>query len=120
MTPSQANGPPLETLVAFKHHAQDKSLANGADLISSTRVVSSPSFQVFKDFFPECGWLGTWDPKPPKATAKPCSRHILGIYSGVQSHPKATPKPPQSHPKATPKPPQSHPKATLMRPSNHP
>src|ERR1019366_7320970 len=31
--------------------------------------------------------------KPPKATAKPYSRHILGIYSGVQSHTKATPKP---------------------------
>src|ERR1039458_8308445 len=27
--------------------------------------------------------------KPPKATAKPYSRHILGIYSGVQSHLKA-------------------------------
>src|ERR1035441_5313059 len=36
-----------------------------------------------------------------KATAKPYSRHILGIYSGVQSHPKATLKPPQSHLKAT-------------------
>src|ERR1017187_10220265 len=49
--------------------------------------------------------------KPPKATAKPYSRHILGIYSRVQSHPKATPRPHQSHTKATPKPPQSHPKA---------
>src|ERR1017187_6265005 len=57
----------------------------------------------------------SWDPKPPKATAKPYSRHILGIYSGVQSRPKATPRPhqslligtalrPQSHLKATPKP----------------
>src|ERR1039458_4413710 len=65
--------------------------------------------------------------KPPKATAKPYSRHILGIYSGVQSHPKATskptdsqpigpPKPPQSHPKATPKPHQSHTKATPKPP----
>src|ERR1035437_3304931 len=46
--------------------------------------------------------------KPPqshrKATAKPYCRHILGIDSGVQSHPKATPKPHQSHTKATPKP----------------
>ena len=42
--------------------------------------------------------------KPPKATAKPYSRHILGIDSGVQSHPKATPKPHQSHTKATLKP----------------
>ena len=61
--------------------------------------------------------------KPPKATAKPYSRHILGIYSGVQSHPKATPKPtarqpignpvrPQSHLKATPKPPSCDPQAT--------
>src|ERR1035438_6166174 len=38
----------------------------------------------------------SWDPKPPKATAKPYSRHILGIYSGVQSHPQATPKLPSS------------------------
>jgi hypothetical protein len=28
--------------------------------------------------------------KPPKATTKPYTRHILGIYSGVQSHLKAT------------------------------
>src|ERR1035438_7072211 len=53
----------------------------------------------------------SWDPKPPKATAKPYSRHILGIYSGVQSHPKATPRPTDSQPIGTPKPPQSHPKA---------
>ena len=46
--------------------------------------------------------------KPPKATAKPYCRHILSIDSGVQSQPKATPKPPQSHPHATLKPPQSH------------
>src|ERR1019366_4692586 len=45
--------------------------------------------------------------KPPKATPKPYSRHILGIDSGVQSHLKATPKPPQGHTKATPKPHQS-------------
>src|ERR1035437_3668748 len=51
-------------------------------------------------------------PKPPKATTKPYSRHILGIDSGVQSHPKATLKPPQSATKATPKPHQSHTKAT--------
>src|ERR1017187_7070882 len=31
--------------------------------------------------------------KPPKATAKPYTRHILGIDSGHQSHTKATPKP---------------------------
>src|ERR1039458_5091937 len=43
--------------------------------------------------------------KPPKATSKPYTRHLLGIYSGVQSHPKATPKPHQGHTKATPKPP---------------
>src|ERR1035441_667101 len=43
-------------------------------------------------------------PKPPKATTKPYTRHILGIDSGVQSHPKATPRIPQGHPKATPKP----------------
>src|ERR1017187_8931606 len=38
--------------------------------------------------------------EPPKATAKPYSRHILGIDSGVQSHTKAIPKPYQSHTKA--------------------
>src|ERR1035441_5175527 len=50
--------------------------------------------------------------KPPKATTKPYSRHILGIDSGVQSHPKATLKPPQGATKATPMRPQSHLKAT--------
>src|ERR1035441_1439679 len=50
--------------------------------------------------------------KPPKATAKPYTRHIVGIYSGVQSHPKATSKPTDSQPIGTPEPPQSHPKAT--------
>jgi hypothetical protein len=30
--------------------------------------------------------------KPPKATTEPYTRHRLGIDSGVQSHPKATPK----------------------------
>src|ERR1017187_8854942 len=57
--------------------------------------------------------------KPPKATAKPDSRHILGIDSGVQSHTKATPRLHQGSTKATLQPPQSHPKATLMRPSSH-
>src|ERR1022692_3587232 len=42
--------------------------------------------------------------KPPKATAKPYTRHILGIDSGLQSHLKATLRPPHSHTKATPKP----------------
>src|ERR1019366_8735080 len=50
--------------------------------------------------------------KPPKATPRPYTRHILGIDSGVQSHPKATPKPHQSHTKATPRPHQGHTKAT--------
>src|ERR1035438_8797722 len=45
--------------------------------------------------------------KPPKATAKPYTRHILGIDSGLQSHLKATLRPPHSHTKATPKPYQS-------------
>src|ERR1017187_9419300 len=80
-------------------------------------------------------------PKPPKATPKPPQGHILGIDSGVQSHPKATPrlhqgstkappKPPQGSTKATLKPPQSllianrlgpqsHPKATLKPPQSH-
>jgi hypothetical protein len=60
-----------------------------------------------------------WPSKPPKATLKPYSRHILGIDSGVQSHPKATPRLHQGSTKATLQPPQSHPKATLMRPSSH-
>src|ERR1017187_2727563 len=51
--------------------------------------------------------------KPPKATAKPYTRHILGIDSGLQSHTKATPRPHQGHTKATPKPHQSHTKDTL-------
>src|ERR1035438_6418289 len=62
-----------------------------------------------------CPRQGTVAPrtlKPPKATAKPYSRHILGIYSGVQSHPKATLKPPYSHPTATPRLPPCDPNAT--------
>src|ERR1019366_6281611 len=50
--------------------------------------------------------------KPPKATPKPYTRHILGIDSGVQSHPKATLKPTDSQPIGTPKPHQCDPKAT--------
>ena len=57
--------------------------------------------------------------KPPQATPKPYTRHILGINSGVQSYPKATLKPHQSHLKATLKPPSSHPQATLKPPSSH-
>jgi hypothetical protein len=60
--------------------------------------------------------------KPPKATARPYTRHILGIdsglqsphkaiYYGVQRHLKATPKPPQGYPKAPTRLPQSLPKA---------
>src|ERR1019366_10396352 len=50
--------------------------------------------------------------EPPKATPKPYTRHILGIDSGVQSHPKAPPRLHQGSTKAPPKPHQSHPKAT--------
>jgi hypothetical protein len=39
--------------------------------------------------------------KPPKATTRPYTRHILGIDSGVQSHLKATPKRHQGATKAT-------------------
>src|ERR1039457_3436273 len=60
---------------------------------------------------PRQGTLAQRTLKPPKATAKPYSRHILGIYSGVQSHPTATLQPPQGHLKATPKRHQSHTKA---------
>src|ERR1017187_10561344 len=58
--------------------------------------------------------------KPPKATAKPYSRHILGIDSGVQSHPKATLKRHQSATKAPPRRHQSHPKATSKPPPGDP
>src|ERR1035441_556834 len=47
--------------------------------------------------------------KPPKATAKPYSRHILGSTKPHQSLTKATPKPHSCDPQATPKPPQSQP-----------
>src|ERR1017187_7988397 len=57
--------------------------------------------------------------KPPKATAKPYTRHILGIDSGLQSHTKATPRPHQSHTKATPKPHQGHTKATPRPHQSH-
>jgi hypothetical protein len=40
--------------------------------------------------------------KPPKAISMRHQSHILGIYSGVQGHLKATSKPPQGYPKATP------------------
>src|ERR1019366_4300729 len=50
--------------------------------------------------------------KPPKATAKPYSRHILGIDSGVHSHTTATPQPHHSHTTATPQPHHSHTTAT--------
>src|ERR1035437_8064281 len=50
--------------------------------------------------------------KQPKSTAKPYCRHILGIDSGVQSQPKATPKPHQSLPHAPLKPPPCDPQAT--------
>ena len=82
----------------------------------------------------ECRKAGQSHPKPPqshilgiysgvqrhlKATSKPPQSHLLGNQLGTQSHPKATPKPPQSHPKATLKPPQSHPKATPKPPQSH-
>src|ERR1017187_9620616 len=57
--------------------------------------------------------------KPPKATTKPYTRHILGIDSGVQSHLKATPKPIDSQPIETPKPHQCDPKATSKPPQSH-
>jgi hypothetical protein len=61
---------------------------------------------------------------------KPYTRHVLGIYSGVQRHPKAIIKPHQGQllgnqlgtncdPKATLKRHQSHTNATPMRPQSH-
>ena len=58
--------------------------------------------------------------KPPKATSKPYSRHILGIDSGVQSHTKGTSKPTDSQPIGTPKPHQCDPKATPRLHQSHP
>src|ERR1035438_10317208 len=54
--------------------------------------------------------------KPPQATPKPYTRHILGIDSGVQSHTKATLRLHQGYTKATPRLPQGYPKATLFVP----
>src|ERR1039457_6059006 len=47
-----------------------------------------------------------------KAAPRPYERHLIGNPKPHQSHLKATPKPHQSHTKATPKPHQSHTKAT--------
>jgi hypothetical protein len=47
------------------------------------------------------GLSRSWPSKPPKATTKPYTRHILGIDSGVQSHPKATLMRPSCDPHAT-------------------
>src|ERR1035441_5347082 len=58
--------------------------------------------------------------KPLKATSKPPQRHILGIDSGIQSHPKAPPKPPQGYPKATPRLHQGSTKATPRLHQGHP
>src|ERR1019366_4242430 len=58
--------------------------------------------------------------KPPKATPRPPQGHILGIDSGVQSHPKAPPRLPQGSPKATPRLPQGYPKATPRLPQGYP
>src|ERR1019366_5455224 len=66
------------------------------------------------------GLSRSWPSKPPKATTRPYSRHILGIYSGVQSHLKATPRPPQSQLLGSTEPPQSHPKATPRLPQGYP
>src|ERR1017187_671669 len=54
--------------------------------------------------------------KPPKATTRPPQGHILGIDSGVQSHPKATPRLHQGSTKATPRPHQGHTEATPKPP----
>src|ERR1019366_3504840 len=51
---------------------------------------------------------------------EPYTRHILGIDSGVQSHPKATPRLPQGYPKAPPKPHQCDPHATPKPHQSHP
>jgi len=50
-----------------------------------------------------------WTAKPPKATLRPPSSHLLG--RGLR---------PSSHPEATLKPSSSHPQATFMRPSCDP
>src|ERR1039458_9180021 len=57
--------------------------------------------------------------KPPKATAKPYTRHRLRTTKPHQGHTKATPKPHQSHTKATPRPHQGHTKATPKPHQSH-
>ena len=52
----------------------------------------------------------------PKATPKPPQSQLIVNRLRPQSHPKATLKPPQSHSKATPKPPQSQ----IVRPFQNP
>src|ERR1035441_9864491 len=54
----------------------------------------------------------------PKATPRPPQGHILGIDSGVQSHLKATPRLPQGYPKATPSLPQGSNKAPTRPPQS--
>src|ERR1035441_7479296 len=95
-----------------------------ADRKMEDRNISVPDLSVssFQEMYqtrisPAEGRMQQARAKPPKATAKPYTRHILGIYSGVQSHTKATSKPTDSQPIGTPKPPPCDPKATFMRPS---
>src|ERR1035438_8058857 len=57
--------------------------------------------------------------KPPKATTRPPQGHILGMDSGVQSHPKATPRLHQGSTKAPPRLHQGHTNATSKPPSSH-
>src|ERR1035441_7000932 len=59
-------------------------------------------------------------PKPPKATPRPPQGHILGIDSGVQSHPKAPPSLPQGAPNTAPRLPPRPPKATPRLPQGYP
>src|ERR1039458_6046402 len=65
------------------------------------------------------GWVpgerlvtGSVSASPAQATPRPYTRHILGIDSGVQSHHKATTKPPTRQEKATPRLHQGSTKAT--------
>jgi hypothetical protein len=46
MTPGQANGPPLETQIAFKLRAQYKSLAYDSNLASSAASCQAFHFKI--------------------------------------------------------------------------
>src|ERR1035437_11189436 len=108
------NGCPASLVNTFLHFSS-LSLSRFGTLRATVRKRQRHSFRVRIPPLAKVSRARTL--KPPKATAKPYSRHILGIDSGVQSQPKATSRPHQSHTKATPKPHQSLTKARPKPPA---